>query len=189
MITMQDQVRYDLLRLKNEEPSILIKNQKKTLEREMIIDNKPAKMIVTIRYDDKCENGHNSFTITADLYDRDYGTECTELSTGEMRGLGSCGCLHDHIAKYFPELQKYIKWHLCDSDEPMYYIENSLYWLGLRNAPKADFEKFKSTAIWLDAPLVALEWDEKTATEKLKERLPALMKDFRKAVKELGFVY
>lgn len=171
--------------------SILTRNQKKTFEREMIIDGEPCKMIVTIRYDDKCNNGHNSFAITANLYDRGYirNEAFVTLSTGKKRWLGSCGCLHDHIAKYFPELQKYIKWHLCEGVEPMYYIENSLYWLGLRNAPKADFENFKSTAIWPEAPLIALEWDEKTATAKLNERLPALMKDFRAAVKELGFVY
>ena len=170
--------------------SILTRNPKKTFAREMIIDGEPAKMIVTIRYNDECNNGYNSFAITADLYDRGYihGEACTILSTGKKRWLGSCGCLHEYIAKYFPELQKYIKWHLCANGEPMYYIENSLYWLGkCGNIP--NFEHFKSMAAWPDAPLSLLKMSKTKITEKLNERLPALMKDFRAAIKELGFVY
>jgi hypothetical protein len=171
--------------------SILTKNQKRKFEREMVIDGEPAKMIVTIRYDDECNNGHNSFAITAHLYDRGCirGEAFTTLSTGKKRWLGSCGCLHEEIAKYFPELQKYIKWHLCDSGEPMSYIENSMYWHGKRNAPETNFENFKSTAIWPDAPLSVMKLSEKEITDKLNERLPGLMQEFRAAVKELGFVY
>jgi hypothetical protein len=82
--------------------SILTKNQKRKFEREMVIDGEPAKMIVTIRYDDECNNGHNSFAITAHLYDRGCirGEAFTTLSTGKKRWLGSCGCLHEEIAKY-----------------------------------------------------------------------------------------
>jgi hypothetical protein len=40
----------------------------------------------------------------------------------------SCGCVHEDIAKYIPELAPYIKWHLCSSDMPLHYTANTLYW-------------------------------------------------------------
>lgn len=39
----------------------------------------------------------------------------------------SAGCLHEEIAENFPELEKYIKWHLVSYKEPMHYLGNSLY--------------------------------------------------------------
>lgn len=38
-----------------------------------------------------------------------------------------CGRIHDDIAKHFTELQPYIKWHLCGSEQPMHYIANTLW--------------------------------------------------------------
>lgn len=94
--------------------SILTTHQVKNFSREFYQDGILCKLIVNIRYDDRCGNGHNTFAITADLYDRCHKTSepTTELSTGKHRWLGSCGCLHDVIKKVYPELTKYIKWHL-----------------------------------------------------------------------------
>lgn len=72
----------------------------------------------TVRYDDKCGNGHNTFAITASLYER--------VDGGIMREYGG-GCCHDEIAKSHPELAPLIKWHLCSSDGPMHYIANTVY--------------------------------------------------------------
>ena len=33
----------------------------------------------------------------------------------------------EDIVRAFPELTKYIKWHGCTSDGPLYYLENTLY--------------------------------------------------------------
>jgi hypothetical protein len=71
----------------------------------------------TVRYDDQCGNGHNTFSITGDI-DRK-GTYGWEDDAG--------GCLHDEIAKHFPKLKPYIKWHLVSSDGPMHYLANTLY--------------------------------------------------------------
>jgi hypothetical protein len=93
-------------------------------------------MIVEIRYDDECGNGHNSFAITADLYDRKDripGESHVTLSDKSVRYLGSCGCMHEGIEKHFPELKKYIKWHLTGSDGPMHYIPNTVYLAGNRD--------------------------------------------------------
>lgn len=70
-------------------------------------------LTVTIRYDDRCGNGHNTFSIT-----------------GELRVNGrweSGGCLHDLIQERVPEYSHLIKWHLVSTDGPMHYIANTLY--------------------------------------------------------------
>jgi hypothetical protein len=185
-------------------PSILTKSQTKKFEREFINeDGVQCKMIVTIRYDDECNNGHNSFAITGSLFDREQRIPheaYTVLSTGKKRWLGSCGCLHEDIAKYFPELAKYIKWHLCSSDGPLHYIANSLYWAGIIEGScielAPNFENFKNSAIW---PELTIEEFDLYCTvdamsipavkQVLKDRLPALMIEFKAAVEELGFVY
>ena len=76
-------------------------------------------MTVTIRHDDRCNNGHNTFSITMDAYTAD--------KPKTDRFMEFCGCAHDVVAKHFPELTPLIKWHLCSTDGPMYYIPNTLY--------------------------------------------------------------
>lgn len=75
----------------------------------------------TIRFDDECGNGHNSFSITASI----------DRQAGNGRWIdGSGGRLHDEIAKHYPEYAKYIKWHLCSADGPMHYVANTVYHAG-----------------------------------------------------------
>lgn len=94
--------------------SILVKKQviTKTVE-GFRIDGGHGKLVIKIRYDDKCGNGHNSFSITADMY-RD-----------ELEYSG--GCIHDDIREFAPEYAHLIKWHLMSSDEPMHYVANTMY--------------------------------------------------------------
>jgi hypothetical protein len=40
------------------------------------------------------------------------------------------GCIHDEIAQHFPEMEPYIKWHLCGLTEPMHYVANTLWHAG-----------------------------------------------------------
>lgn len=145
--------------------TILNTNQKKTENKAVTIEGIKHHMTVEIRYDDQCKNGHNTFSITADIR--------------SFRGLNACGCLHDEIAEHFPHLKKYIKWHLTSSDEPLYYIENTTH-----HARNGNLEYARSSAVWNNATLEQLK-DE----NKLKRRLPNLMKNFEKAMNELGFVY
>jgi hypothetical protein len=70
---------------------------------------------VEIRFDDNCRNGHQSFAITGHV--KEPGTR--DWSTG--------GCIHDEIAKYFPELASLIKWHLVSTDSPMHCAANAVY--------------------------------------------------------------
>lgn len=80
-----------------------------------------ALLAVVIRFDDNCRNGHNTFSITADV--RIPGKRNSE----------ACGCLHEEIAAVFPELAHLIKWHLVSTDGPLHYIGNAVYLAGDRD--------------------------------------------------------
>lgn len=91
----------------------IIRNQKISLSR--LIED--GRITVKLRFDDELGNGHESFSITGTLYDK--------------RGKWEAwGCLHDHIAKYFPSLEPLVKWHLCSVGGPMHYIGNVVYLAG-----------------------------------------------------------
>ena len=95
--------------------SKLTKSQTKNFSKTIQYDGKTCTMNVHVRYDDECGNGHNSFAITGEVIYRSY--ENPEI----------CGCIHEEIEKHFPELKKYIKWHLTSSDGPMHYVANTIY--------------------------------------------------------------
>lgn len=83
-----------------------------------------AMLTAEVEYGDDCGNGHNTFAITG------------EIVTPELRrrhDIQACGCLHDEIAKVFPELAPFIKWHLTSTDGPMHYIANTIYLAGDRD--------------------------------------------------------
>lgn len=81
----------------------------------------PATITAEVRYDDDCGNGHNTFSITGVIRATDH--RINPRDNGELAG----GCLHDEIARRFPELAPLIKWHLCSSDGPMHYVANTVY--------------------------------------------------------------
>lgn len=160
------------------------------------MEKKIAVKKMTKRY---TENGENrAFTATFELHDLGQGAYFSV--TGEDRKVGrridACGCMHDDIIRHFPEMEKYIKWHLVNvKSGPMHYIANSLYWAGFSgwcdgkkdSPPNMDY--LKSTCIY-----GALPSDKKTDLSKLnKEELTAwlngrfdeLIKAFDKDMKEL----
>lgn len=48
----------------------------------------------------------------------------------ERNILQSFGQCKDIINRLFPELKKYLPWHLCDTNGiPLYYIDNAIYWI------------------------------------------------------------
>ena len=98
--------------------SILTKNQSTTKEKTYTKNGTTYRIKATIRYDDRCGNGHNTFSITGKIDER--------LKNGRWRE--DCGgCIHDEMAKHFPELKNAIRFHLMSSDEPMHYIANTMY--------------------------------------------------------------
>lgn len=81
----------------------------------------PAMICAEIRFDDDCRNGHNSFAITADVFNpKKYGDDAFIM----------CGCCHDEVARAFPELAPLIRWHSVSTDSPMHYIANTVYLAG-----------------------------------------------------------
>ena len=144
----------------------------KTFKKSFVKGGNNCLIVAKIRYDDTCRNGHNSFAVTATIYE----------NGKDFMG----GCCHEEIAKHFPELVPFIKWHLVSTDGPLHYVENSLYWAGKTKWEKANLENFRSAAVWPDAT----EGDMKNASEiGLMARLPELMQEFRKDIEKLGFLY
>lgn len=154
------------------EKSVLTKNQKIKLERKKIkYYGEDCFIYPTIGYDDECNNGHNTFSITCDIKN--------------LKGIFQArGCLHDEFEKAYPEYAHLIKWHLCSSDEPLYYIDNTLYWV-----KKGNLEAAKKIAIWQNASDDVFKCSQLELTRKLLNRLPKLMKEFRKDIEALGFTY
>lgn len=154
--------------------SVLTKNQKRTYGPRPISGyGHGAQITATVRYDNECGNGHNSFSITAEI---------VTPASKRRDDCEACGCLHDEISRVFPELAPFIKWHLVSSDGPMHYIANTVYW-----ANKGNLAHARSSAKWpeaTDEELIGLDLEER-----LQARLPALMEQFRAAVESLGFTY
>lgn len=159
---------------------------------------KHERLVVNLRFDDECNNGHETFAITADLYDSRQKRD---------RGIVACGCLHDDIAKHFPEFARLIPWHLTSTDGPIHYLENTMYWLGFRgwtdgkpsSPPKLDYAR--KTAVWPDMPesmlapklgdtlgYKAAQRDKGAPVEAaLMARLPALLERFKADMLAVGF--
>lgn len=114
--------------------SVITYDQKKTFTKKWLTIHweKWYTFTVTIRYDDDCKNWHNSFSITWSYY-IPWKRNSTEWGW----------CCHELIAEHFPELSRYIKWHFMNSDWPMHYIPNTLYWA--RNKTHTDKEVWEPT--------------------------------------------
>lgn len=151
--------------------STLVKNQFKTFGPVRFEGwrQRAGKLEAIVRYDDQCNNGHNTFSITGNVY------------SSNGRDIGG-GCIHDEIAKSFPQLKKYIKFHLMSSNGPLHYIANSLYW-----AEQSNLAAFRNSAIWPDATMDDLR--DPNLKEVLAARLPGIMAEFQLVIEELGFVF
>lgn len=103
--------------------SILTKNQIVKFTKQFIEDGETYTITCTIQYDDNCGNGHNSFRITGVVAWGAY-KNANRAPDSKWRQIG---CIHEDIAKHFPELKKYLKWHFMNSNGPMHYIANTLY--------------------------------------------------------------
>jgi len=128
--------------------SILTKRQVKTLTKQIMVDGKQGRIEVSIRYDDQCGNGHNSFAIT--------GTIFSHPTSSANRYYAAGGCLHEEIVKHFPELKPFIKWHLTSSDGPTYYVANTLYHArdtDTEGRKAGDVTKYQEVLLFNDLPI------------------------------------
>lgn len=95
-------------------------------------------MLIKISLNDECKNGHQDFSITADIWQK----EKPKIDRYWIMG----GCCHDEILATNPHLKIFVDLHLCDyKGIPMYAIENGLYHLkeGFNNT-KPESENFKT---------------------------------------------
>lgn len=99
----------------------LTKNQKQTKVKTYMEHSQQYRIAVTLRYDDDCGNGRNSFGMTADIREKRKNGQWVEYMGG---------CCHEEIVKHFPEFKHLVKWHLCSSDGPMHYVANTVYHAG-----------------------------------------------------------
>ncbi len=160
-----------------------------------------AVLAVDLRFDDDCNNGHNSFSMCADV---------TTPASRSRNDIEAGGQLHAEIARVFPELAPLSRWHLVSSDGPMHYEANTLYWLGWQgwcsggptNPPNLDYAR--RVACWPDMPESfvcpehsrnALGLRSKAEHEAasahirkaLADRLSGLLAEFRAAIEGAGF--
>lgn len=77
---------------------------------------------IKIRLNDECKNGHQDFSITADIYEKGKPKTDKYFICG--------GCCHEEILKARPDLSIFVNLHLCDyKGIPMYAVENGFYHL------------------------------------------------------------
>ena len=150
--------------------SKLVKRQRRKLGPKVYTEGGATyRIIANVRHDDDCGNGHNTFAITGDI-DRKQGSRWEE---------DSGGCIHDKIARHFPEVAHLIRWHLSSTNGPMHYVANTVYWV-----EQGNYSHARSTAVWPSAT------DEELAApnlkERLEERLAALLDDFKADVEAFG---
>lgn len=102
--------------------STLVKEQKKKYGPKIYVEHGVTyKITAKVRHDDQCGNGHNTFSITGEIY--------RKAGNGSWVD-DSFGCIHEQIAEHFPDLAPFIKWHLTSTDEPMHYVANTVYQAG-----------------------------------------------------------
>jgi hypothetical protein len=107
--------------------SILTKHQVKTFSRYYQENGKDRLIIAKVRYDDECGNNHNSFSITGEIW------KATKEGKKTGNDILTGGCIHEEIAKHFPELAQAIKFHLFNSTGPVHYIQNTVYLAGTKD--------------------------------------------------------
>ena len=158
-------------------------------------------LVVKLRYDDDCKNGHNTFSITGTLWKGRGSYEANQCDRRYEGGHECSGCIYDEIMHYKGKTYGHlIRWHLVSDDGPMHYVENTLYHLGYKTGPdswyggdhKPNIEYARSSACWPDMPeSYVCDPDKrmlKTTRDaaaipikaELEARLPALMGEFHR---------
>ena len=161
-------------------------------------DGKPITVVAEVRYDDTCGNGHNTFAITGAVYrlDKHPGeTTVIHKTAKKMLWMSECGCVHEAVAKHFPPLAPFLKWHLFDSTGPMHYIPNAVHFTGRGQYGEKNEAALKSTIVWGAVPEMDLETVNLMEMEKhdlivfLVERAAPLLLAFKRDVESLGFIF
>lgn len=125
-----------------------------------------ATISAELRFDDECGNGHNTFSITADVTIPSKRKSNGYYGRVDVAG----GCLHEDIARVFPELAPLIKWHLVSTDGPMHYVANTTY-----HASNRDHHGCLAGEPW--AWNDAVRFGDNPITHKLGHKFAAFLRD------------
>lgn len=128
------------------------------LSADQLLNTEFRQMIIEIRLDDECKNGHEDFAITGSGWYKD----------DKRRDPSIGGCIHDEILKVRPDLKIFTDLHLSDYNGcPMYAVENGYYHLRetgkdvtmeyLRLASDAEYETLKNSGDKLHFTLLLSE--------------------------------
>jgi hypothetical protein len=158
-----------------------------------------GEITVTVRFDDCCKNGHNTFSITADV---------TTLESRARRDIAACGGMDAEVARHFPQLAALIPWSGCSTEGPLHYVENTMYWLGRRGHTRweneragrpsrpedpPNFEHAKKSAIWPDMPegfvVTGTTVSNADVEAALGARLPVLLGEFHQVIESLEMTW
>jgi hypothetical protein len=91
-----------------------------TLKHSITVTTATQRTKIKIRLSDDCRNGHEDFSITADVDEKD------------ARGIWRermCGCCHEHILTLRPDLKPFVDLHLSAwQGVPMHAMADAWYW-------------------------------------------------------------
>lgn len=128
-------------------PSTLRRGNQRAVKRVEFTE-RGRKMILIARaeYGDDCKNGHNTFSVTGEIWTNPKGRDCE-----------SCGCLHEDISRLIPEWAPLLKWHLFDAENgPLHYIANTVFLAGDRDCwgkRRGDVDRYEEEVRFGDFPL------------------------------------
>jgi hypothetical protein len=90
------------------------------LKHSITVISAKEKTLIKIHLNDECKNGHEDFSITADVWDK--------AANGNWReSMG--GCCHEHILSLRPKLKPFVDLHLSTFEGvPMHAMSNAWYW-------------------------------------------------------------
>ena len=103
--------------------SVLTKNQKRKETSVFIENGKKYRADLEIRYDDECGNGHNTFSMTYEVYQIHANGRKTNVGWGPAN-------VAPEVMEHFPKFKKFLKWHMFNSNGPQDYISNTIYFAG-----------------------------------------------------------
>lgn len=90
---------------------------------------------IKIRLNDKCNNGHEDFAITADVYEADK----PKIDKYFIMG----GCCHKEILKYFPKFKIFVDLHLSKYNGiPSSSIDNGFFHIHTEKWEKSKFAEY-----------------------------------------------
>lgn len=142
------------------------------------------KTVIKIKLNDRYRNGHEMFSLTADIY---------EKTPRGWRDVGG-GCCHEHILKLKPELAPFEALHLSDVEGvPMHAASNAWHWFQGAFPEAADSPYHGGTGSSGKPPMECrrIFADYIRATPEQVEQIAALMPrsqaELRAVLEDLGF--